>query len=110
MRMFLLTICLSLILCGCATDNLLPTLTPSERAAISKIKVYKKNPVSKFRFRGVIHQEACRETEAMTGLKLQAVHLYANTIVDLVCRKRAKSKFSECKNATECSGTAITIK
>jgi len=98
------------ILLGCASDDVYKTLTPSEKAAIARIKVYHQNPVSKFRFRGVIHEQACRESEAMTGLKLKALDLYANTIVDLKCRRRAKSKLSACKTAIECSGTAISIR
>ena len=84
-------------------------LTPAEREAVSRVKIYKTNPAASFRFLGVVKDEGCNQNEAMTRMKFQAVKLRANTVVDYQCRKRPGSTFLGCKNPVECSGSAVTI-
>lgn len=101
---------LALFLLGCATDNKMKALTPAEKEAVARIRIYKTNPASKFKFHGVIADEGCHQGEALTGLKLAAVKLGANSVVDFRCHKRPHSRTTDCPRPIECNGSAISIR
>lgn len=113
-------ISLILVLYGCATNPRIEQLTSSQRAAVSMVKVYRNNPYQKFKNIGVVSGLSCHrnkyqqqdvsESEAIEGLKIQAVLLNANVVVNSTCQKNSDTDWTNnCWASVKCIGDAIQL-
>ena len=101
-----------LLLSACASQpEKKEDLSAPQKVKVSGIMIYKNNPAAQYKYHGKVTGIDCTYSKALESVKVKAVVLKANTIVNLICRKDLKSgAFSGCKSPMKCSGDAVTIK
>jgi uncharacterized protein YbjQ (UPF0145 family) len=111
-----------LIISGCASNPPISSLTSGERERVSRIVFVESGEISKesYKYLGSVEGLACKRNayavgeptveEARQGVRIRAVLLGANAVINLLCEKNQSVDWGRnCWQSVVCVGDAINV-
>lgn len=106
------------VLAGCASNPRIEDLSSQQRAKLSSIQLLSEAPSQRFDVLGQVSGLSCHrnayqamdtsDREALEGIKLRAVKLNADAVINLVCQKSSGADWTNnCWASIKCIGDAI---
>lgn len=106
------------ILASCASNPRVEDLTSAQRAKIASIQVFSAVPEKKFLVLGTVTGLSCNrnkyqaqdvsESEALQGVKINAVLLGADGVINTFCQKNSDTDWgNNCWASVKCIGDAV---
>ena len=112
---------LSLLMTACMANPRIETMNSAQRAKLNKIEVYKTEIERPYEIIGEVDGLSCNRNkyqaqdvsydEALQGIKLKAVMLDADAVINTFCQKNSDTDWTNnCWASVKCIGDAIKYK
>lgn len=121
MKYKMLCVAISALLTGCAQNPRIDSLSSSDRAKVSEVKVFSGKPNQPFTVLGEVSGLSCNRnlyqsqdvsnTEALEGIKIKTVMLGGDAVVNTLCQKNSDTDWlNNCWASVKCIGDAAKLK
>ena len=111
-------IAVAALLSGCASNPNIELLSSDDRGRLSEIEIFEGKPERQFEIVGPVTGLSCHRNaniagdvsrdEAMEGIRIMAVQLKADAVINLACQKKSGTDWSNnCWASVKCLGDAI---
>lgn len=108
----------SSLLVACASNPRVEDLTPQQRAKISSIQIFQTAPNKQYVVLGTVTGLSCNrnkyqaqdvsDAEAIQGIKINAVLLGADAVINTFCQKNSDTDWiNNCWASVKCIGEAV---
>ena len=115
---FIATVVLIVVVAGCASNPRVENLSSSERARLARIQIVQGTPDRKYTVIAEVTGLSCNrnkyqapditENEAQQGLRIKAVQLGADAVVNTFCQKNSDTDWiNNCWASVKCVGDAV---
>ncbi|MAZ86056.1 MAG: hypothetical protein CL693_00210 [Cellvibrionaceae bacterium] len=109
------------ILCSCAGNPSIDSLSSDQRARISEIEIHKGKPSRDYVLLGKVNGLSCNrnlyqeqdvsEAEALQGVKIRTVMLGGDASINTLCQKNSDADWgNNCWASIKCVGDAVKYK
>ncbi len=116
-----ITIIVATCLASCASNPRIENLSSEERAKVSQVQIFKSKPEQSFQVLGEVSGLSCNrnkyqaqdisESEALEGLKIKAMMLGGNAVINTLCQKNSDTDWvNNCWASVKCIGDAVKLK
>lgn len=111
----------TLALSACISNPRIENLSPQQRAKLSSIAILESAPPREFDIVGSVKGISCHrniytaselsDREALDGIKLRAVQLNADAVINVYCQKNTTTDWANnCWGSIRCIGDAVRFK
>jgi len=108
-------------LTGCASNPRIENLSSEDRSMVSQVQIFKSKPEQSFQVLGEVSGLSCNrnkyqaqdisESEALEGVKIKAVMLGGNAVINTLCQKNSDTDWiNNCWASVKCIGDAVKLK
>jgi uncharacterized protein YbjQ (UPF0145 family) len=117
----IITMIVATCLASCASNPRIENLSSEERAKVSQVQIFKSKPEQSFQVLGEVSGLSCNrnkyqaqdisESEALEGLKIKAIMLGGNAVINTLCQKNSGTDWvNNCWASVKCIGDAVKLK
>ena len=117
----IITIGASILLAGCMSNPRIEDFSPTDRAKLASIQVHQGAPDRSYEIIGPVSGLSCNrnkyqaqdisDAEALQGVKINAVLLGANAVINTFCQTNSDADWrNNCWASVKCIGDAVRFK
>ncbi len=105
---------------ACAANPRIDSLSSEERAKVSEVQIFKGKPDRAYQALGEVSGLSCNrnlyqaqdvsDSEALEGVKIKAVMLGGNAVINVLCQKNSDTDWgNNCWASVKCIGDAVQL-